>query len=118
MIAIIITKAVPDHLRGYLGRFLAEVVPGVFAGKTTRVVADRLWARTTAGLNTGAMAMIVTDPDREQGYSFRTAGTDPPAVVDLDGLQLIATRYAGTMDNLDNPGASLNENSNGMEQSA
>lgn len=115
MIAVIITKAVPDHLRGYLGRFLSEVVPGVFAGRTTPSVADRLWTRTTHGLDNGAMAMIVTDPNQEQGYSFRTAGTDPPEVIDLDGLQLIATRYASTMEN---PHPALNEKSDPTKQNS
>lgn len=90
MIAMIVTRAVPDHLRGYLGRFLSEVVPGVFVGRTTRVVAERLWDRATTALGAGNMAFIVTDNSMEQGYSFRTAGPNPPSVVDLDGFQLIA----------------------------
>lgn len=93
MIAVIVTRAIPEHLRGYLGRFLSEVVPGVFVGKTSRVVAERLWGRVTDALLVGSMAMILTDPKMEQGYSFRTAGATAPTVVDLDGLQLIANLY-------------------------
>ncbi len=109
MIAVIITRAVPDHLRGYLGRFLSEVVPGVFVGKTSRVVAERMWERTNEALSTGNMAMVLTDHTMEQGYSFRTAGPNPPAVVDLDGLQLIAANYtepAGDFLNEDGDGHS------------
>lgn len=97
MISVIVARAVPDHLRGYLGRFLSEVVPGVFVGRTTSSVSDRLWERTTKELATGAMTMVITDSIREQGYSIRVAGTDPPEAIDLDGLQLIATRYSGGM---------------------
>jgi CRISPR-associated protein (Cas_Cas2CT1978) len=88
-------------------------VPGVFVGRTTPAVADRLWARTSGGLDSGAMAMIVTDPNREQGYAFRMAGIDPPKVADLDGLRFIATRYAGTAFD---PNLSLSEKSNETEQ--
>ncbi|WP_369598861.1 type I-E CRISPR-associated endoribonuclease Cas2e [Arthrobacter sp.] len=98
MIAVIIARAVPDHLRGYLGRFLSEVVPGVFVGRTSPTVAERMWERTSKDLKTGSMAMVITDQNMEQGYSFRTAGTDPPEVINLDGLQLIATRYTQHMD--------------------
>ncbi|QIK63601.1 type I-E CRISPR-associated endoribonuclease Cas2 [Leucobacter viscericola] len=93
MIAVLVAKAVPEHLRGYFGRFLTEVVPGVFAGRTSRVVAERLWKRASEVLVTGNMALVVTDNTLEQGYSFLTAGPNPPAVVDLDGLQLIAHLY-------------------------
>lgn len=30
-------------------------------------------------------------------YAIRVAGAEPPEAVDLDGLQLIATRYSGSM---------------------
>lgn len=98
MIAVIITRAVPDHLRGYLGRFLTELIPGVFVGRTTPSVAERLWDRTTTDLGSGSMALVLTDASMEQGFSFRTAGTDPPTVVDLDGFQLISTPYNKDMD--------------------
>lgn len=97
MIAVIITRAVPDHLRGYLGRFLSEIVPGVFAGRTTPNISDRLWERTTKDLPNGAMAMVVTDATLEQGFFIRVAGADAPEAIDLDGLQLIVTRYSGGM---------------------
>ncbi|RNL59205.1 type I-E CRISPR-associated endoribonuclease Cas2e [Arthrobacter oryzae] len=90
MIAIVITRAVPDHLRGYIGRFLTEIVPGVFVGRTSSTVADRIWERTATAVADGATAIVITDPSTEQGYRFRTAGTNPPQVTELDGLQLIA----------------------------
>lgn len=103
MIAVIITRSVPDHLRGYLGRFLSEVVPGVFAGRTSSVVADRLWHRTTEDLSVGSMAMVMTDSTVEQGYLFRTAGENAPRVTELDGLHLIATRYSARVGDPDLP---------------
>lgn len=89
MIAVVITRAVPDHLRGYVGRFLTEVVPGVFVGRTSRTVADRIWERITLAVADGATALVMTDPTREQGYEIRTAGAEPPSIQELDGLQLV-----------------------------
>ncbi|MBE4719515.1 type I-E CRISPR-associated endoribonuclease Cas2e [Pseudarthrobacter sp. AB1] len=89
MIAVVVTRAVPDHLRGYIGRFLTEVVPGVFVGRTSRAVADRIWERTSLAVEDGASAIVLTDASREQGYEIRTAGSEPPNILDVDGLHLV-----------------------------
>ena len=59
------------------------------------------------------MVLIVTGSNQEHGYSFPIAGVDPPEFIDLDGLQLIPTRYAGTVDDLN---LFLSVNSNEAEQ--
>jgi CRISPR-associated protein Cas2 len=84
----IITRAVPDHLRGYRGRFLSEVIPGVFVGRTSKVVAKRLWDRSATAVSGGAMALLLANPQMEQGFELRTAGENPPVITDPDGLQL------------------------------
>ena len=89
MIAVAITRAVPEHLRGYIGRFLTEVVPGVFVGRTSRTVAERIWERITVAIADGASALVLTDPTREQGYEIRTTGAEPPDILEMDGLQLV-----------------------------
>jgi CRISPR-associated protein Cas2 len=98
MIAGIIAKAVPGPPSRCLGRFLSELVEGVFVGRITPSVAERLWDRIANWLDASAMAMVVTDSSQEQGFSFCTAGASPPEVVDLDAPFLVTTQYSGEMD--------------------
>lgn len=89
MITMIVAQAIPSHVRGYLGRFLVEVAPGIFTGRLSPVVADRLWARISTDLECGSMTIVTTSRSTEQGYRFRSCGPSDYQIVDLDGLSLI-----------------------------
>lgn len=88
MIVIVLT-AVPRGLRGDLTRWLLEISPGVFTGRVTPRVREKLWVRVQAGVRSGSGVLIAADRDREQGYEVRTCGTDRRVPVDFDGLTLI-----------------------------
>ena len=90
---VLTATAIPDHLHGYLSRFLSEVDAGVYVGNTSPPVMERLWERCLHARITGSMTLIFTTPDTEQGYAIRTNGPHRRAVVDLDGAWLIATRH-------------------------
>jgi CRISPR-associated protein Cas2 len=85
---IIMLEKVPASLRGELTRWMIEPKTGVFVGKLSAMVRDRLWERVCAANKNGA-GMLVQACDSEQGYTFRLHGATSKEVVDFDGLSLI-----------------------------
>ena len=85
---VIMLEKVPASLRGELTRWMVEPKTGVFVGKPSAMVRDRLWERICQGSKGGA-GMLVHTCDNEQGFAFRLHGTPSRAVIDFDGLSLI-----------------------------
>lgn len=89
MIVLVLTAVTPG-LRGDLTRWLLEVAPGVFTGKVTRRVRERLWTRVCKGVLRGGYAvMVVTDHSAEQGYAVLTAGHGRWEPADFEGVTLM-----------------------------
>lgn len=90
MIFLVLT-AVPRGLRGDLSKWLLEVSPGVFCGRVSRRVREKLWARVERGVDDGdgCAVLVVTDHGREQGYEVLTAGRDRWVPEDFDGITLM-----------------------------
>ena len=88
MIVLVLT-AVPLGLRGDLSRWLIEVAPGVFTGRVSRRVRDRIWDRVRAGVRDGSAVLVAASREREQGYEVMTCGQDRWIPADYDGLTLI-----------------------------
>lgn len=85
---IILLEKVPASLRGELTRWMIEPKTGVFVGKLSAMVRDRLWERVCKGTADGA-GMLVHACDNEQGYTFQFHGETSKTVVDFEGLSLI-----------------------------
>lgn len=81
--------AVPRGLRGDLSKWLLEVSPGVFTGRVSRRVREKLWARVERAVKDGCAVLVVVDRGREQGYEILTAGRDRWVAVDFEGLTLM-----------------------------
>lgn len=88
MIVLVLT-AVPRGLRGDLSKWLLEISPGVFAGRVSRRIREKLWARVERGVKDGCAVLVVADHGREQGYEVLTAGRDRWVPVDLEGITLM-----------------------------
>jgi CRISPR-associated protein Cas2 len=88
-VIVLVLTAVPPGLRGDLSRWLIEVAPGVFTGRVSRRVRDRLWERVQAGARGGSAVLVAASGDREQGYEILACGRDRWVPVDFDGLTLI-----------------------------
>jgi CRISPR-associated protein Cas2 len=69
MIVIVLT-ACPEGLRGLLTRWLLEISPGVFVGKTTKRVREMLW-EYVRGMAKSGRAILVHDARNEQGLEFK-----------------------------------------------
>jgi len=85
---LFLLERVPVSLRGELTRWLIEPKTGVFVGRVSAMVRDKLWERVTAGAKTGA-AMLIYSSDTEQGYLIRTCGETSRSIVDFEGLSLV-----------------------------
>lgn len=84
-------ETVPEHLRGYLERFLQEVRTGLYVGSLTARVADHLWEVVLALAGPGDAIMVRPD-NSEAGYKI--VGREHPRwrLVDHDGWTLSAVR--------------------------
>lgn len=91
MFLVITTTSLPDHMHGYLSRFLSEVDTGVFVGNVSRRVRDNLWRRLSNAIADGSLTMINEDRTREQGFAVNTMGPRRRTIIDMDGLLLACT---------------------------
>jgi CRISPR-associated protein Cas2 len=86
---VIVVARVTQALRGTLSRWMIEAQTGVFVGRLSRTVRDRLWEMILGLKRLGVCTMIERDTAGEQGFSLRTAGDSKRAPVDFDGLTLM-----------------------------
>lgn len=85
---MIVMERVPPSLRGELTRWMLELKPGVFVGKLSGMVRDKLWETVCAGMKGGA-GLLVHSSDSEQGFAIRYWGDPTRTTVDYEGLWLI-----------------------------
>ena len=81
-------NAVPPGLRGELTRWLAEIGTGVFVGRASALVRDRLWAACVAKADGGTVRMVwraATD----QGFDVRVLNLRGRCGEDVDGRWLV-----------------------------
>ena len=85
---VMILERVPTSLRGELTRWFLEPKAGVFVGRVSGMVRDRLWEKACLRSEDGGCLMIWTS-DNEQGYRIDTWGETSRLVEDFEGLSLI-----------------------------
>ncbi|MET8796628.1 type I-E CRISPR-associated endoribonuclease Cas2e [Nocardia sp. NPDC004568] len=86
---VIVLIAVAPGLRGHLTRWMVEVNAGVFVGRPSRRVRERLWELLADRVRDG-QAVMIEPANNEQGWAVRTAGRDRWRPTDFDGLLLSA----------------------------
>jgi CRISPR-associated protein Cas2 len=87
MVVLILEKATASF-RGELSRWMVEPRTGVFIGRISGMVRDKLWEQVCRGKRFGS-AMMVYSTQTEQGFSIRTFGDPSRTIVDIDGLNLV-----------------------------
>ncbi len=85
---VIVLERVPPGLRGELTRWMLELRAGVFVGKMSAMVRDKLWEEVCRGMK-GDAGIMVHSSDGEQGFAVTFWSTTSRSVVDFDGLTLI-----------------------------
>lgn len=87
MTLIVLERTTPG-LRGKLTRWMLEIHPGVFIGKLSPRVREKLWKAVQAARRLGACSLVFTAPN-EQGFAIETAGDPSRSLADFDGLLLL-----------------------------
>lgn len=85
---VFILERVPAGLRGQLTRWLLEPKSGVFVGKVSAMVREKLWELVCAKLAGGACLMIYSS-NTEQGFMIRSLGKTARLIEDFEGLLLV-----------------------------
>lgn len=85
---VIIIENVPNSLRGRLSRWLIEPKAGVFVGKISALVREKLWEMCVANKKTGNVIQIWSDAN-EQGFSVRSEGDTNRKIIDYEGLWFV-----------------------------
>lgn len=88
VMVVLIVERVSPGVRGDLTRWLLEPKTGVFVGRLSGMVRERLWERVCNSAGTGA-ALLVHAAEGEQGFAMRTHGETSRTVVDFEGLSLV-----------------------------
>jgi len=87
MLVLILEKVSPG-LRGELSRWFLEPKAGVFVGRVSAMVRDRLWEKACSQTGNGGCLMLYSS-DSEQGYRIRNWGKTARSIVDFEGLFLV-----------------------------
>lgn len=88
MFVVLSATAVPEHLSGYLSRFLSEASAGLYVGNVSRRVKENLWDRCVLAAKEGSFTLITSDRQTEQGFIVQSIGAQSRQVLELDGLTL------------------------------
>lgn len=88
---VVVTRNVPDRIRGFLASSMLEVGPGVYTGsRLTVAVRNRIWdvlegwfPRTDASI-----VMVWADRGVPGGQAVKVLGVPPIDLVELDGIVL------------------------------
>ena len=86
---VIVVENAPPRLRGRLAVWLLEIRAGVYVGRFSRRVRERIWADVETLIEDGD-AVMAWAAATDQGYDFATAGHNRRMPVDFDGLKLVA----------------------------
>lgn len=85
---VLILERVPASLRGELSRWMFEPRTGVFIGKISAIVRDKLWQKAVKEAKGGAGTLIHAS-QTEQGFSIRSFGDTTRTLMDWEGLLLV-----------------------------
>lgn len=90
MVVLIVT-AVKPGLKGELSRWMIEPQAGVFVGRISARIRDKLWVKVQRDVKDGS-AILVYSSRTEQGYSVLCHGDRRRIPVESEGLTLISQR--------------------------
>lgn len=87
MLIMILEKA-PASVRGELSRWMIEPKAGVFVGKVSAEVRERLWQKCVDSVTEGGVIQAWSSCE-EQGFSIRSFGDTSKYLVDIEGLTFV-----------------------------
>lgn len=85
---ILILERAPRSLRGLLSRWFIEPRAGVFVGRVSAMVRDKLWDKVVeAAPESGAI--MIHSAQTEQGFQTRLYGDTSRSLVSIEGVTLV-----------------------------
>lgn len=88
---VIVVEGAPPRMRGRLSLWFLEVRAGVYVGRASPRLRDRVWEEIAADIGAGN-AVMVEPAGNEAGFTFRTVGQSRRLPVDDHGLPLVSFR--------------------------
>jgi CRISPR-associated protein Cas2 len=85
---VMVLENVRPRLRGELTRWFLEPKAGVFVGRVSALVRDKLWEKVCMEIGDGGGVMIYS-MNTEQGYLIKTCGKTRRQIEDFEGLLLV-----------------------------
>jgi CRISPR-associated protein Cas2 len=85
---ILILERAPRSLRGELSRWFIEPRAGVFVGRVSAMVRDKLWEKVLETAPESG-AIMIHSAQTEQGFQTRLYGDTSRSLVDFEGLTLV-----------------------------
>ncbi|OQC09903.1 MAG: CRISPR-associated endoribonuclease Cas2 [Candidatus Cloacimonetes bacterium ADurb.Bin088] len=85
---VLVLENVPNSLRGQITRWLLEVKAGVFVGKVSAMVRDKLWDKVRSNCSGGTCLMIWSS-QTEQGFDIEFWGAASRVVTEWEGIKLM-----------------------------
>lgn len=86
---VMILERVPASVRGELSRWMLEVRTGVFVGRLSALVRDKLWEFIESRIAEEGACLLVHRSEDQQGFSIRVAGDPTRTIEDFDGVSLV-----------------------------
>ena len=87
---VLILERVAPGLKGELTRWMTEVAAGVFVGRSSGLVREKLWARCEeAAYDADGSALLVWRTNTAQGFDVRSANPRGRYADAFDGLWLV-----------------------------
>lgn len=87
---VVVTRNVPDRVRGFLASSMLELAPGVYsAPRLAPPVRERIWEVMEdwlSGADDTSAIMVWAEPGIPGGQAVRTLGLPPIRLVEVDGL--------------------------------
>ena len=91
MVVLVLDRVKPG-LRGEITRWMLEPKAGVFVGRLSAMVRDRLWDKICQEADLDAGCVMVYASNNEQGFRIRTYGRPTRPIEDFEGLLLVRKR--------------------------
>ena len=86
---VIVVENAPPRLRGRLAVWLLEIRAGVYVGRYSRRVRDRIWREVEEYIGDGD-AVMSWHAQTDQGFDFCTVGQNRRMPVEFDGMKLVS----------------------------
>lgn len=89
---VVVTRNVPEKVRGFLASCMLEVTPAVYASPSmTKGVRERTWAvlsKWFVDIADASVVMIYKDNTESTGVGVLSLGEPPRRIIDADGIAL------------------------------